>query len=61
VDPAAGVVLLVKPGDKVEIGDPVANLHHNGTGDDAARGILTGAFSISRMADVTEECVIERL
>ncbi len=61
VDPACGVVLLVKPGDAVEMGDPLAVLHHNGTGDDAARGILTGAFSIANTPKKRPNLIIERM
>jgi pyrimidine-nucleoside phosphorylase len=61
IDPAAGVVLLVKPGDIVELGEPVAELHHNGNGDDAAEGSLTGAFQISRTPKTRADLIIERL
>lgn len=61
IDPATGVVLLVHPGDTVEIGDPLAELHHNDVGDDVARGILTGAFSIAKSAKSRPPLIIERI
>jgi pyrimidine-nucleoside phosphorylase len=61
VDPATGVVLLVAAGDAVEEGEPVAILHHNGSGDDAARGWLLGAFEISDTEPQREPIVIERI
>jgi pyrimidine-nucleoside phosphorylase len=61
VDPSAGVVLLVKPGDEVEIGEPLAELHHNGTGLDAALGRLSAAFKISKKPPPPKELIIERI
>ncbi len=40
IDPAAGVELLAKPGDRVEAGDPVARLHGEREVDQAGRLIL---------------------
>jgi pyrimidine-nucleoside phosphorylase len=61
VDPATGVVLLVEIGDEVEEGEPVAVLHHNGRGDDAARGWLLGAFEISKAEPKRLPLIIERI
>lgn len=61
VDPATGVVLLVEPGDEVEIGDPVAELHHNGAGLDEALGRLTAAFAISNHPPPKRTLIIERM
>jgi len=40
IDPAAGVELLAKPGDRVERGDPVARLHGDREAEEAERFIL---------------------
>ncbi len=40
IDPAAGVELLAKPGDRVERGDPVARLHGERGAEEAERLIL---------------------
>jgi len=40
IDPAAGVELLAKPGDRVERGDPVARLHGDRGAEEAERLIL---------------------
>ena len=40
IDPAAGVELLAKPGDRVEAGDPLARLHGDREADQAGRLIL---------------------
>ena len=40
IDPAAGVELLAKPGDRVEAGDPIARLHGEREADHAERLIL---------------------
>ena len=40
IDPAAGVELLAKPGDRVEKGDPVARLHGDRAAEEAERLIL---------------------
>jgi pyrimidine-nucleoside phosphorylase len=51
IDPAVGVRLLVSPGDGVEAGQPLAELHYN----DAARlseavALAAGAFTVSTLA-----------
>ncbi len=61
IDPATGVILLVRPGDQVEIGDPVAVLHHNEAGSDAAAGLLTGAFEIEETQPPATELIMERM
>jgi pyrimidine-nucleoside phosphorylase len=40
IDPAAGVELLAKPGDRVETGDPIARLHGDREAEQAERLIL---------------------
>ena len=61
VDPSTGVVLLAEPGDHVEIGDPVAELHHNGKGLDEALGRLAAAFEISTQPPDKRNLLIERM
>ena len=45
IDPAAGVELLAKPGDRVERGAPVARLHGD-RGAEEAEGLILGAIEI---------------
>lgn len=40
IDPAAGIELLTKPGDRVEKGDPVARLHGDRGAEEAERLVL---------------------
>ncbi|MCP4676761.1 MAG: thymidine phosphorylase [Deltaproteobacteria bacterium] len=61
IDPATGVTLLVRPGDEVEVGEPVAALHHNDAGSDAAAGMLAGAFEISETQPDASELIMERM
>ncbi len=61
IDPAAGVTLFIRAGDEVEIGEPVAALHHNGRGEDTASGLLAGAFEISEEPPPPTELVMERM
>jgi len=61
IDPACGVSILVKPGDEVETGEPLLALHHNGVGEDVARGMLTGAVRIGDAPFSPAELIIERL
>lgn len=60
VDPATGVTLLVEVGTEVEEGEPVALLHHNGEGDDRARGWLSGAVTVDSTPPEVGSLVIER-
>jgi len=61
VDPAVGVELLCRVGDRVEQGQPLANLLHNGSGVDKAEELLRGAFSISDQANTIGTRIIEVL
>ncbi len=61
VDPASGVTLLVGVGDTVEEGDPLAVLHHNGSGDDPAIGLLQGAFCIGPEAPKQQPLILDRI
>ena len=48
IDPGAGLVLLAKPGDRVEAGDPIVRLHPGaGARSDEARELLARAVTIS--------------
>jgi thymidine phosphorylase len=62
VDPAAGVLCLVKPGEQVEPGQPVLELHS----DDAdriagARQALEGAFEIGPQSPAARPLILERI
>jgi pyrimidine-nucleoside phosphorylase len=47
VDPAVGVELCVRVGDRVERGQPLARLHHNGVGVEPAVALVRGAFQLA--------------
>jgi thymidine phosphorylase len=48
VDHAAGILVLVSPGDEVQAGDPVLELHHrDGRGLDAALALCRGAVTVA--------------
>jgi pyrimidine-nucleoside phosphorylase len=51
IDHGVGVTLLVKPGDRVEAGQPLVTLQHRGgRGLDPARALCAGAFQIEDAA-----------
>jgi thymidine phosphorylase len=53
VDHAVGIVTLVKPGDRVERGQPLLELHHrNGRGLSAALALCRESISIGDEAPV---------
>ncbi len=47
VDPAVGIELACKVGDPVRRGQPLATLHHNRRGVEAAEAMLAAAFTIA--------------
>ena len=62
VSPTAGVICLAKPGDKVEAGQPLLELHS----DDAHRfapalAALEGAISISENAPAARPLIVDRI
>lgn len=62
VSPTAGVICLAKPGDKVEAGQPLLELHS----DDADRfgpalAALEGALSISENAPAVRPLIVDRI
>ena len=62
VDPAAGILCLVKPGDQVERGQPVLELR--GNDDDriaGARRTLEGAFEIGPQPPAARPLILERI
>jgi thymidine phosphorylase len=62
VNPAAGVVCLAKPGDAVEVGQSILELH---TDDprrfDAAHAVLAGAIDIGPQPRAARPLIIERV
>ena len=62
IDPAAGVLLLKKTGDRVERGEPLATLH---TGREAAleeaEGLLLGAIALSDAPPQPEKLIYARV
>ncbi len=60
VDPAAGVELLAKPGDRVERGDPVARLH-GGRGVEEAEGLILGALEIGDEPPAPAPAILDSL
>ena len=62
VDPAAGVLCLVKPGEQVEPGQPVLELHSNEADRIAgARQALEGAFEIGPQPPAARPLILERI
>jgi thymidine phosphorylase len=62
VDPAAGVLCLVKPGDQVEPGQPVLELRSNHDGRIAgARRALEGTFEIGPQPPAARPRILERI
>ena len=61
IDPATGVELAVDLGDRVTAGEPLATLHHNGAGVDAARALLSEAFEIGTANDDSGPLIIDRM
>ena len=60
IDPGAGVEQLVRPGDEVEAGQPVARLYGS-TGVEQALGHLRGALAITQDPFTPSPHVLERL
>ena len=60
IDPAAGVELLAKPGDRVEGGDPVARLH-GGRGTEEAEGLVLGALEIGDEPPAPAPAILDSL
>jgi thymidine phosphorylase len=59
VDYAVGLVLLVKPGDRVQEGDPLMEVHHrDGVGLDAAVALSLEAVEIGDTAPPPREKVL---
>jgi thymidine phosphorylase len=61
VDPAVGVELCCRVGDRVERGQPLANLLHNDREVEKSRALLEGAFSISDQATTIGSRILEVL
>lgn len=62
VSPAAGVVCLKKPGDEVEEGEPILELHaEDHTRFHSALGALEGGVEVGAEPPVPEPLVIERI
>jgi pyrimidine-nucleoside phosphorylase len=62
VDPAVGIELLVRPGDRVEARQPLAFLHVRRTADAAAEVDRTaGAFRLASKPPPAEPLVVERI
>ncbi|MBN2528149.1 MAG: thymidine phosphorylase [Deltaproteobacteria bacterium] len=61
VDHATGVAMKVKVGDRVHLSQPIAVLHHNGTGEAEALHQLRRAFTISDVAPSVQPLIRERI
>jgi thymidine phosphorylase len=62
VSPGAGVVCLAKPGDRVEAGQPVLELHADDSSRfDAARAALDGAIVVGPEPPAAAPLVIDRI
>ena len=62
VSPTAGVICLAKPGDKVEAGQPLLELHSDDADRfDPALAALEGALSISENAPAVRPLIVDRI
>lgn len=61
IDPAVGIELCCKVGDRISAGEPLARLHHNGAGLDEARKLLRGAYRIGEAAEAPGTRILEVL
>jgi len=61
IDPATGVELAVDVGDRVNPGDPLMTVHHNGSSLGAARALIDEAIEIGPAADATGSLIIDRM
>jgi len=61
VNPSTGVEIIAKIGDKISIGDPLAVLHHDGAGADAAIKLLGRSFKTTTAPCQTPALIIERM
>ena len=62
VSPTAGVICLAKPGDKVEAGQPLLELHSDDADRfDPALAALEGALSISEKAPAVRPLIVDRI
>ncbi|HIG26222.1 MAG TPA: thymidine phosphorylase [Acidimicrobiia bacterium] len=62
VSPTAGVMCLAKPGDKVEAGQPLLELHSDDADRfDPALAALEGALSISENAPAVRPLIVDRI
>jgi pyrimidine-nucleoside phosphorylase len=60
VDPAVGIEILAKPGDRVAIGQPIARLHARSKSPDVEARVL-GAFQIGARKPSRASLVLERI
>jgi len=61
IDPAAGIVLAVEPGDRVTAGAPLLTLHHDGRPVDEARQLAASAIRIGEVPPPPAPLMLEWL
>ncbi len=61
IDPAVGLEMAVRLGDRVEPGQPLLWIHHNGEGLDNCHQHLDAAFGLGESADPIPELILERI
>ena len=61
IDPAVGIEMAVRLGDVVEVGQPLAWVHHNNQGIETAGQRLTQAIRIEDTAPIVGPLIIERI
>lgn len=61
IDPAVGVEILCPVGHRVDEGEPLARLHHNGRGVEGARRRLARAWEIADGAEAPQTRILEVL
>lgn len=61
IDPAVGFMMNARLGQRVEAGQPLLYLHHNGVGVSAARAMLAEAFTFGAEPVAEPELILERI
>ena len=61
IDPAVGFMMNTRLGQRVQPGEPLLTIHHNGVGVDAARAMLAEAFTFAAEPVAVPELILERI
>lgn len=61
IDPAVGLEICAKPGDRVEVGQPLAQVHHRARGLDDCRARLAKAWTLADAPPAPRSLIIDRI